>query len=852
MTHVNWNRTGRTAITALIALVACTVRADEARVRMDTALKAAEDGLYEFAEQEAHILAGKADFPYSDEALTLVMRCRVETGKYSKAIQLFPRLEREHANSLHLTEARYWYGRALLGTALPEGKEGPAGTLQNAADVLKIVARRSKNATLTARANLYFGICLNMQGNPKEAVETLSGALHNIPSQERGLLALELSKAYQELHSYEQALVSLRGAIEKDAPIDVRRTGYYQSGEVNYILGRWKQAIENYGKAAELNQSGKEDDLDYRSHYGTGWTLSKSYEEDPDNKKDLLAQAIKEMQKASKSPNGEISRPALIKLGHLLTTADRVEEAKAVLYPLYEDAASRPQAAYLLSQIEEHKGRISTAVNLVTGALPSASGETGVTLMLRLAELHEKAGDYNAAIDVLNELTKRLARGPLAAQVTFDKARLLIMAGKPGGAINVLEQLDKGPETEQFVPPEDILFWRGKVTLSIAVDNGKMETYAMAEKHLRQYLERYPKGNHRDECLDVLIDLYATVPNDEIRRSGSIFLAEVAQKAGFSNARQKAIHKARAELESTLGDHSAAARAYKAAAAASEGEEGALLILAAQEYLSGGFISEAAGLMPAIEKSRRREEDMAAYHALAAQIESSSGRHGAAAAAFEKLAELKPADAGRVEALLAAAGEYINAGDTPRAEKALAGIEPANTEERADYYVLLARINYSKGNAAAAAAAAETAMKAAAGDSNAARTAGIYLGRSLRSLGKLQEAANALISAAEGATGVPRIEALTEAGEALFMAGDIPQGRRFYLTAYFETLSVKGMEELNHKALRGAVETSLALAADTTDAAERARLLESTNRILSRYPDSEWKTREFERIRSLR
>ncbi|HHN46850.1 MAG TPA: hypothetical protein ENN09_05345, partial [Planctomycetes bacterium] len=40
--------------------------ADAARERLEVARRAAADGLFDFAEQEASILAVQADFPYTD------------------------------------------------------------------------------------------------------------------------------------------------------------------------------------------------------------------------------------------------------------------------------------------------------------------------------------------------------------------------------------------------------------------------------------------------------------------------------------------------------------------------------------------------------------------------------------------------------------------------------------------------------------------------------------------------------------------------------------------------------------------------------------------------------------------
>jgi len=99
-----------------------------------------------------------------------------------------------------------------------------------------------------------------------------------------------------------------------------------------------------------------------------------------------------------------------------------------------------------------------------------------------------------------------------------------------------------------------------------------------------------------------------------------------------------------------------------------------------------------------------------------------------------------------------------------------------------------------------------------------------------------------------------RFDALVEGGEASLLGShvDASRSRKLYLTAYFETADNKEYGELNKKALRGAIEASLTLAADQKDTAKRAEILDGAANLLTKCPDSEWKTQKSQRIQSLR
>jgi hypothetical protein len=578
------------------------------------------------------------------------------------------------------------------------------------------------------------------------------------------------------------------------------------------------------------------------------------YEENPKKDSALIKRAIDEITVATKSSSAAIQRPAKIKLGHLYISAGRDENAKTVLYPLLEDSQSLQQAAFLLSQIEEKNGRIDMAVSLIEKALPSARGDAIPPLLVRLAELREKAGRYNDAIEALSEIGKHVPNGPIAAQAAFDKARLLVLADRAGEAVSILDGLEKDLETSQFVPPEEVVYWRGKITLAIATKSRNGKDYSEAEQHLRMYMERYPNGRYRENAVSALMELYEFVPDEAVRHRGIALLEALAEKDDYPADMVVKMRVATARILSSLGDPSSAAKAYRSAAAlAPAKDKQGLLLLAATEYINGNLPDDASAVLPMVDARLLQGPDLTKYYELNAAIEHSYGRYQASARAFEKLAAASVNISEQTKALIAAAGENLEAGNIQAAEKALASISPDAVPDKLEYNLLSARLNYAKGDGEAMKAAAEAALALSKDDTKSA-LAGLYLGRALRMIGKSKEATDALETAAAKAKGRVRFDALAEGGEASLLGShvDASRSRKLYLTAYFETADNKEFGELSKKALRGAVEASITLAADQKDAARRAEILDGAANLLAKCPDSDWKIQKSQRIQSLR
>ncbi|MBN1434567.1 tetratricopeptide repeat protein, partial [Candidatus Fermentibacterales bacterium] len=214
-----------------------------------------DEGSYRAACQSA----GESTETLSDSERTIVAACCVRLGRFADAEALAPDSAPLVRGRALLGMGRNREAEALLRDSL--GSDGDASRSDKALLLARCLVEQSRfdEASLLLRelddlrAIPLLARILDMQGRPSEALPLLREALDSALESDRVALLSSLANVSMRLGSYGAALEAADEAVEisrRQADPLALRMSLQERGRVREVLGRWPEALEDYGLAS--------------------------------------------------------------------------------------------------------------------------------------------------------------------------------------------------------------------------------------------------------------------------------------------------------------------------------------------------------------------------------------------------------------------------------------------------------------------------------------------------------------------------------------------------------------------------------------------------------------------------